>query len=85
MAHKEDDPGNVAMIGRMIDSAGRRLAGYDPDQLEHLYALHARVDHAMVTAITGQRAQGVHWSSIAAALGVTKAAVIQRWGPRVSA
>jgi len=85
MPHENRDPGNVAMVGRMIDSAGRTLAGFDPDQLARLYALHTRVEHAMVTAIAGQRRQGVHWSSIAAALGVSKAAVIQRWGPRVSA
>lgn len=83
MPHKENDPGNLAMIGRMIDAAGRRVAGYDPDQLARLASLHDNLDRAMVTAIRGQRRTGITWVSIGEALGVTKEAVVQRYGPRV--
>jgi hypothetical protein len=76
---------NLDMVGRMIDAAGRTAAGYDPDQLARLAGLHDRIDAAMVVAIAGQRAAGVTWSSIGEALGVTKQAVIQLYGPKVIA
>lgn len=81
MSHKEADPGNVAATARLIRAAGRRLAGYDPDQLPRLQALHRAVDDAMVEAVRGQREQGITWVSIAEALGVTKEAVVQAYGP----
>lgn len=83
MPRTEKDPANLDMIGRMIDAAGRTVAGYDPDQLARLAALRGRIDAAMVTAIAGQRAAGIYWSSIGDALGVTKEAVIMRYGALV--
>lgn len=71
------------MIGRMITAAGRRVGGYDPDQLARLVGLHRTLDGAVVEAVAGQRAAGVTWRSIGEALGVTKEAVIQAYGPAV--
>lgn len=84
MPHEHRDPGNIDMIARMIGAAGRTVGTLDPDQLARLDALHRRVDEAMVAAIIGQRRAGIRWESIGDALGVTKQAVIQRYGPRVS-
>lgn len=81
MAHKHTDVANLEACARLIRAAGRRLAGYDPDQLPRLQSLHRAVDDAMVEAVRGQREQGVMWSTIADALGVTKEAVIQAYGP----
>ena len=83
LTHK--DPANIDMITRMIGAAGRHVAGLDPDALARLAELRDAVDLAVVVAIAGQRSQGVYWSSIAGALGVTKEAVIQRYGPMVRA
>lgn len=80
----EKDVANIDMVARMIRAAGRTVAGYDPDQLGRLQALHAQIDRAMVTAIAGQRRAGVTWAAIGAELGVTKEAVIQKWGPLVA-
>ncbi len=81
MAHRHNDVANIAMIGRMIRSAGERIGGYDPDQLARLAALREVLDDAMRRAVAGQRAQGVTWQTIGAALGVSKQAVVQRYGP----
>lgn len=81
MAHKQTDVANLDACARLIRAAGKRLAGYDPDQLPRLQALHRAVDDAMVTAVRGMRAQGITWVSIANELGVTKEAVVQRYGP----
>lgn len=71
----------IAAATRMIRAAGRRAGGDDPDTLAALAALHRAVDDALAEAVAGQRSQGVRWESIAQALGVTKQAVVQRWGP----
>lgn len=83
LTHK--DPANIAMIARMIGAAGRHVAYMDPDQLARLAELRDAVDLAVVIAVHGQRASEVYWSTIAEALGVTKEAVIQRYGPLIRA
>ena len=85
MPHKESDPGNVDMIARLITAAGRRLGGYDPDQLRRLRDLHRKVDGALVDAVAGQRACGVTWRAIGEGLGVSKEAAIQMFGAEVRA
>ena len=85
MPHVHSDIANLDMCARMITAAGKRLAGHDPNQLARLADLHRIVDNAMVVAIAGQRAQGITWDWIGESLGVTKQAVIQRFGPRISA
>lgn len=84
MPHSHKDPANISMIARMMTAAGRTVAGLDPDQLARLCDLRQTLDQAIVTAVAGQRSQGVYWSSIGDALGVTKEAVIQRYGPAVA-
>lgn len=85
MPHSHKDIANLDMIGRMIRAAGRTVGQYDPDQIKRLANLQAELDSAMVEAIAGQRLQGIWWSSIAEELGVTKQAVIQRYGKAVAA
>lgn len=82
MPHTHKDPANLAMIGRMIDSAGRHVGQRDPDLLAELCALRGRLEAAIDVAVAGQRSSGIFWSSIAEALGVTKEAVVQRYGPQ---
>ena len=83
MPHKESDPGNVDMIARLITAAGKRLGGYDPDQLARLRNLNRVLDRALVDAVAGQRAAGVTWRAIGEGLGVTKEAVVQQFGPEI--
>lgn len=83
MPHTHKDVANLDMIGRMIGAAGRTVAEYDPDQLVRLANLRNHVDAALVIAVAGQRASGMTWASIGDALGVTRQAVIQYYGPMV--
>jgi hypothetical protein len=83
MPHTYKDVANLDMVARMIRAAGRTVGQYDPDQLARLYALKAEIDGAMIEAISGQRAAGITWQSIGDALGVTRQAVIQLYGPRL--
>lgn len=85
MPHSHKDPANIDMIGRMITSAGRHVAGLDPADLARLAELRNTLDDAIGVAVTGQRDAGVFWTSIAEALGVTKEAAVQRYLPRVRA
>lgn len=78
-------PEYVASVGRMIRAAGRRVGQEDADDLAILATLRAEVEEAIVEAIAGQRSAGVRWASIGEALGVTKEAVIMRYGPKVRA
>lgn len=68
---------------RIITALGRHAACGDPEELAELAALHATVDHAIVAGIRGQRAAGIRWESIGAALGVTRQAALMRWGPKI--
>lgn len=78
-------PEYVASVGRMIHAAGRRVGAGDPSDLTALANLRGEVEGAIVEAIAGQRAAGVRWVSIGEALGVTKEAVVMRYGPKVRA
>lgn len=81
MPHTHKDPANLKMIGRMIDAAGRHVGERDPDILAELCGLRDNLERAIDRAVVGQRESGIYWSSIAEALGVTKEAVVQRYGP----
>lgn len=82
MPRSDKDPANLDMIRRMVRSAGRTVADYDEDQLARLNAVHGYVDDAMGDAICRMRARGVTWDRIGRSLGVTRQAVIQRYGGR---
>lgn len=75
----------IAATGRMIRAAGRRVAEADPEQLAALNGLQGELERALLTGVAGQRASGIQWATIGRALGVTKEAVIQRWGRRLAA
>jgi hypothetical protein len=83
MPHTHKDVANLDMMARMIRAAGRTVGEYDPDQLCRLDGLKSVLDAAMVAAVRGQRESGVTWQSIGEALGVTRQAVIQLYGPRL--
>lgn len=76
-------PGDyVAMVGRIIRAAGRRVAEADPEELALLVGLHDDLDQAINAAVMGQRATGITWQSIGEALGTSKQAAIQKWKER---
>lgn len=74
----------TACLARLIRAAGRHVGQEDPAQLAKLVELQSVLAEAIQTAIDGQRDSGITWQSMAAELGVTKQAVIMRWGKQAA-
>jgi hypothetical protein len=68
-------------VARVVRAAGRRVADGDIDGLSELVALRADLDAAIENAVIGLRAEphAQSWGAIAARLGVTRQAAMQRW------
>lgn len=73
----------VAMLARMIRSAGDRVGEGEPWELAHLRDLHRAIDDAMAVAVAGLRGAGYTWQEIGDALGTTRQAAIMRWVQRL--
>ena len=63
----------------MIKALGRSVAREDPEQLAAMLRLSGVLADAVQAAVVGQREDHT-WESIADALGVTRQAVIMRFG-----
>lgn len=77
----------VRAVRGTVNEAGASASGSPEDLLTglgHLAALAERVDWALLSLVGEARAQGVTWVAIGAALGVTKQAAQQRFGPYVA-
>ncbi|SMQ73447.1 hypothetical protein [Agreia sp. VKM Ac-1783] len=71
----------LSMLRRMIRAGGRRVAQADEPELAALMSLRAELDDAIVTAVTGQRAELERsWAWVGSALGITRQAAQQRYG-----
>ncbi|SDH15927.1 hypothetical protein SAMN04515691_2994 [Leifsonia sp. 98AMF] len=70
----------LAAVGRMIRSAGRRVAEGDEPELVALLKLRDAVDEAIQAGVDGQLATGRSWSHIGAAAGISRQAAHKRWG-----
>lgn len=75
-----ETPEYLAMLGRVLKAAGRRLAEADEPELAAFAELYREFDAAMQTAVDGWRRAGRSWTEIGAALGVSKQAAQQRYG-----
>ncbi len=76
--HRDTDD-LAAGIARQVRSLGRRLGERDADDLAPLRVIQAQLDAAWIVAIDGRRRSGHSDAAIAAALGVSRQAVRQRW------
>lgn len=68
------------MVRRCIIAHGRRVAEADPADLVTLAAMRDVLDEAIVAAVKGLRERH-SWAEIAEALGVTRQAAWERYGP----
>src|SRR4051794_22328333 len=77
----------VRALRALVAESGGQPSG-DPDSLlqalEQLAAIGERVSWAMLSLVGEARTQGVSWAGIGTALGVTKQAAQQRFGPYVA-
>jgi hypothetical protein len=69
----------LAMLRRMVQAAGKRIAKADVEDLVALAQIQGDLDDALQTAVDGLRADGYTWETIGAAFGFTKQAAIKRW------
>jgi hypothetical protein len=71
----------LAMIGRMIRAAGRRVKAEDPSTLADLLALRAQIDAIAGDCARSLHDQGYSWGVISAELGYDdRHAAMKRWG-----
>jgi hypothetical protein len=70
----------LAMMGRMLRAAGRRVAESDEPELQQLIALRAEMDDIIRDAVLGQRVDlGRSWTWVGDALGLTRQGARQRY------
>ena len=70
----------AAFLRRVIRAYSRRVGSGDIDAIAQMAALADHLDIAIGDAITGLRSIGYSWADVALRLGVTRQAVLQRWG-----
>ncbi len=77
--HVPEPPAYLAMVRRLIRSAGQRVAVADPEHVADLCAVRDELDRAILHAVTGVRRSGFTWQSIGDACGITRQSAAERW------
>ncbi|QCQ16977.1 hypothetical protein EHF32_09745 [Microbacterium sp. RG1] len=75
----------LAFARRIIRKAGERVGDADEFELAELVSLRVDIEEAIAVAVRGQKATGRSWTKIGDALGISRQAVQQRYGEKVSA
>jgi len=78
---REPQPWDSRAVKRVIRTEGRRVArvGTEVD-LADLAALRAELEAAITDAVVGLRQREATWTALGEAFGVSRSAVVQRYG-----
>ena len=81
-----ETPEYAAMMRRMMNGLGRRVANGDPSDLADAVELQKHLDNVLRDAVEKMREQsGFSWQQLADELGTSRQAVQQRYGARKEA
>lgn len=72
----------LAMLRRLIRSAGVRVGSGDVEDFAVLANIHQELEIALAGSVDGLRASGHTWEAIGAATGVTRQAALMKWSHR---
>ena len=80
-SEKTEAPAFSAFMGRILRSFGRR-AGTDTELLAAMCQLRMELDRTIVVAAQELHANGLSWTEIGAAVGISRQAARQAWAPK---
>jgi hypothetical protein len=74
----------AAMMGRLLRAWRRRLEAADEWDLAEFASFALEVDLELVSVVAAWRTDGRSWAEVGRALGISRQAAQQRFGPRIT-